>query len=159
MKFNIYRKPTHSETYLHYFAHASEDIKLGIAQSLFLRALRICSPEFLDKEINHIKCSFRNLAYPPKVLNEALLKARKVHFSKNKNISTDIDNKEDIKIMKLPYVKDLEKFKKPLQKMKTKLVFTYNNKLTHNLCKNKPQNSQKTTVYMKSHVKNVKRFM
>ena len=143
LKFSIFRKPTHSETYLHYFAHASEDIKLGIAQSLFLRAFRICSPEFLDNEINHIKCSFRNLAYPPKVLNKALLKARKVHFSKNKNKPTNNINNENIKIMKLPYVKNLEKFKKPLQKMKTRLVFTYNNKLTHNLCNNKPKNSPK----------------
>ena len=27
--------------------------------------------------------------------------------------------------------------------MKTRLVFTYNNKLTHNLCNNKPKNSPK----------------
>ena len=61
---------------------------------------------------NHIKCCFRNLAYPRKVLNKALLKARKVNFSKikNKNLPTDIDNKEDNKIMKLPYVKNLDKF-------------------------------------------------
>ena len=44
--------------------------------------------------------------------------------------------------MKLPYVKSLEKYKKPLQKLDTKLVFSYNNKLTHNLCVNKPKNQE-----------------
>ena len=85
-------KKTHSESYLHYFSYASEKIKLGIAQSLFLRALRICSPDFLDNEIEHVKTVLTNLAYPRKVLKQDLLKARKVHFSirkkklpKNKN--------------------------------------------------------------------------
>ncbi len=66
LKFDVFRKETHSESYLHYFSYASEDIKLGIAQSLFLRALRICSIgiEFLDNEINHIKNSLLKLAYP-----------------------------------------------------------------------------------------------
>ena len=50
--------------------------------------------------------------------------------------------KKDVKIMKLPYVKSLEKFKKPLQKLDTKLVFSYKNKLTHNLCVNKPKNQE-----------------
>ena len=80
LKFDIFRKQTHSESYLHYFSYASEKIKLGLAQSLFLRALRICSPEFLD-EISHVKNALNKLAYPKKVLQKALFKARKVHFS------------------------------------------------------------------------------
>ena len=83
VKFDIFRKKTHSESYLHYFSYASEKIKLGIAQSLFLRALRICSPDFLDSEIDHVKNVLTKLAYPKKVLKLALLKARKVRFSSN----------------------------------------------------------------------------
>ena len=41
--------------------------------------------------------------------------------------------------MKLPYSKNLEKFKRPLKNMNTNLVFTYGNKLTQNLCSNKPK--------------------
>ena len=76
VKFDIFRKKTHSESYLHYFSYASEKIKLGIAQSLFLRALRICSPDFLDSEIDHVKNVLTKLAYPKKVLKLALLKTR-----------------------------------------------------------------------------------
>ena len=145
LKFDVFRKPTHSETYLHYFSYASEDIKLGVVQSLFLRAYRICSPEFLDSEIDHIKNSFKQLAYPQNILKKALLKARKVHFSKNKNQKSSEPDKKEVKIIKLPYIKTLEKFKRPLQNINSKLVFTYNNKLTHNLCKNKPKSSQITS--------------
>ena len=73
MKFDIFRKQTHSESYLHYFSYASEKIKLGLAQSLFLRALRICSPEFLDNEISHVKNALNKLAYPKKVLQKDLI--------------------------------------------------------------------------------------
>ena len=135
LKFDIFRKQTHSESYLHYFSYTSEKIKLGLAQSLFLRALRICSPEFLDNEISHVKNALNKLAYPKKVLQKALLKARKVHFSSHKNDAPKKDNK----ILKMPYMKNLEKFKRPLKNLNTDLVFTYGNKLSHNLCSNKPK--------------------
>ena len=57
-------------------------------------------------------------------------------------------SKKETNIMKLPYAKHLEKFKRPLQKIETKLVFTYNNKLSHNLCSNKPKSvATKSGVY------------
>ena len=135
IKFDIFRKKTHSESYLHYFSYASEKIKLGIAQSLFLRALRICSPEFLDFEIDHVKNALTKLAYPKTVLNIALIKAKKVYFSSNKK--SPIEKKKTL--MKLPYIKSLEKFQRPLNNVNTSLIFTYKNKLANNFCSNKPK--------------------
>ena len=43
-------------------------------------------------------------------------------------------------MIKLPYNRNLEKFRRPLNNVNTRLVFTYDNKLTQNLCKNKPKN-------------------
>ena len=64
LKFSVYRKPTNSNMYLHYFSHTSIDLKIGLAQCLFLRAYRICSECFLDQEICLIKNTLKNLAYP-----------------------------------------------------------------------------------------------
>ena len=81
LSFSVYRKPTNSEGYLHFFSFSALYIKVGLAQSLFLRALRVCSPEFLDDEINHIFKSLKKLAYPQHVLKRALTKARKTHYN------------------------------------------------------------------------------
>ena len=59
LKFTVYRKPTNAESYLHYFSYSPINIKIGLAQGLFLRALRVCDPEFLDSEIKHIKASLK----------------------------------------------------------------------------------------------------
>ena len=55
LKFEVFRKKTHSESYLHYFSYTPQNIKLGVAQNLFLRGYRICSNMFLEKELNHVK--------------------------------------------------------------------------------------------------------
>ena len=90
LKLSVFRKSTNAEAYLHYFSCAALHIKIGLAQSLFLRALRICDPEFLEDEINHIYLALGKLAYPRRLLKNALLKAKKVFYkvddrNKNKN--------------------------------------------------------------------------
>ena len=44
--YKVFRKPTHSNMYIHYFSYHKETIKLAVLSSLFLRAYRICSPCF-----------------------------------------------------------------------------------------------------------------
>ena len=56
------------------------NIKIGVAQGLFLRALRICDSCFLDNEIAHIKESLMKLAYTVYLLDKALSKAKTSHF-------------------------------------------------------------------------------
>lgn len=53
--FKVYRKPTHTESYVHAFSYHSNKTKNRVLIGLLLRALGICSPQFLDEEINHIK--------------------------------------------------------------------------------------------------------
>ena len=79
LNFKVYRKATHSNSYLHYFSFHSHSIKFCVAQGLFLRALRIHSPDFLEDEIKFIFSSFTKLAYPYSVLNRALSKAKSTH--------------------------------------------------------------------------------
>ena len=64
LEFSVFRKPTHSGGYLHFFSNHPDKIKKSVASGLFLRALRICSPSYLDHEISIIKCQLNRLGYP-----------------------------------------------------------------------------------------------
>ena len=48
LKFKVFRKATHSNSYLHFFSFHSINIKISVAQGRFLRAFHICSDEFLN---------------------------------------------------------------------------------------------------------------
>ena len=80
LKFSVFRKPTNSESYLHFFSYNALHIKVGLAQSLFLRDYRICSHEYLEDEIDHIFQTLKKLAYPNDILKKALSKARKAFY-------------------------------------------------------------------------------
>ena len=47
VKFSVFRKKSHSHTYIHYFSHHAPHVKKGVLSGLFLRALRISSSDFL----------------------------------------------------------------------------------------------------------------
>ena len=147
LSFSVYRKPTNSEGYLHFFSYSALYIKSGLAQSLFLRALRVCSPEFLEDEIKHIFESLKKLAYPKHILNKSLTKARRTFFKSNENIKNENNKNKKKRNIVIPYVPFLEKMKQPLYQMDTNLVFNYKNKLSHNLIQNKPSIASESGVY------------
>ena len=63
-KYKVYRKKTNREDYIHYFSAHSQRVKSGVVIGVFLRALRICSEELLQDEVNFIMISFLKLKYP-----------------------------------------------------------------------------------------------
>ena len=138
LKFSVYRKPTHALAYLHYFSWCSTEIKKGLAQTLFLRALRVCDKEYLTKEFEFICQCLKKLAYPQRVLDVAWRKARQVYFRQiNGSVrQKDVDSKR--KKLFLPYMPSLEIKKNNLKNFDSDIVFTYKNKLVNKLCKNRP---------------------
>ena len=56
--FSIYRKPTSTDLYTHYFSAHSLATKKGVLISLFLRAHRLCDEVFISHEIEHIRSAF-----------------------------------------------------------------------------------------------------
>ena len=73
LTFKVYREPTIKNDYTHFFSHHNDKIKTGLIIGFYLRALRICSPHYLNKEFEYIKHSLKSLKYPKFLI----LKARK----------------------------------------------------------------------------------
>ena len=99
MKFKVYRKPTHSNLYIHAFSGHSDNVKLGAINSIFLRAYKICDREFLDEEISFITQVFKQLGYDECFIAKAHGKARKVFYSTNRR-----EVKQYEKVVVLPSV-------------------------------------------------------
>ena len=76
--FSVYRKPTNKDDFIHFFSAHSRRTKEGVVIGFFLRALRVCSPEFLEAEINHVIKSFQRLRYPRGMLLGLRRKAEKI---------------------------------------------------------------------------------
>ena len=56
--FSVYRKPTSTDLYTHYYSSHPLSTKRGVLTGLFLRGFRLCSPEALPDEIQHLKLPF-----------------------------------------------------------------------------------------------------
>ena len=79
-KFTVYRKPTFSISYIHFFSYHDNSVKVSLASNLFLRALRICSNEYLDSEFGTIKQHLKSIKYPDHTIEKAIYKATKFSF-------------------------------------------------------------------------------
>lgn len=79
--FRVFRKNTHADAYIHSFSFHSHSTKQGVIVGLFLRAFRICDPQFLDAEISYIKDTFNKLGYSFLFIQKALKRARTSFFS------------------------------------------------------------------------------
>ena len=143
LKFKVFRKATHSNSYLHFFSFHPQSVKLSIAQGLFLRAYRVCSPEHLSTEIDFIFSSLIKLAYPDFFLKKALMKARSTFFHPTTR------QKFQGSTFCLPFVPSLDSpfHSKLSSSLNCKLVFNYPNKLKSQLTSNRPVSDTSSGVY------------
>ena len=66
---SVYRKPTYTDQYLHYFSHHPLCCKLGIVRTLTKRARILSSDEtLLQQELQHLEKALINNSYPQHVL-------------------------------------------------------------------------------------------
>ena len=79
-QFKVYRKPTHSNMYLHSFSSHSISVKLGAINSIFIRAYKICDPQFLEAEIEFIFNTFLKLGYQRNFIEKSHQKARSIYY-------------------------------------------------------------------------------
>ena len=82
VKFKVYRKPTNKDDLIHYHSAHDEKTKSGVIIGFYLRAFRICSPEYINEEIIYINHTFEKLGYPKGVLAASLKKAESIRRRK-----------------------------------------------------------------------------
>ena len=131
-------------------------MKIGVAQGLFLRALRICKNDcYLKKEFDHIFDSLMALAYPEHILKLALKKARVTHFRDNKKEKLNLDYKNCIMV---PYAPILDNVIPVLRSFDKKLLYKYPNKLAKQLSRNKLSTSKLEAGVYKVSCSNCNKF-
>jgi len=91
-EFQVYRKPTHSDMYIHAFSSHSDSIKLGTISGLFLRAYRICDRKYLDKEIEYLLSTFKKLGYDYHFIDKAHFKARSSFYRPRERRRSEYNN-------------------------------------------------------------------
>ena len=120
LKTTVYRKPTHTNQYLHWDSHHAIPSKYSVIGTLFHRAKTICSgPTQLQEEEEHLYNTLKKCKYPTWALNRVKLKTqtpvpRKKNNNKNSNPSNNRDQKPHITV---PYHQGLsESFKRTCKK-------------------------------------------
>ena len=136
----VYRKATNTDIYLHWSSFAPLSWKRGTLQTLFDRALTICSTkEYLSKEIDHLYRVFRtNNGYPKWFIDQVYKKSCRRKTSEDAVITTTDSTaaESDVKtpLLILPYAGNAgEKIIKSLQNhlsrklpenVKPKIIYT-----------------------------------
>ena len=98
VKFTVYRKPTHSNSYNHAFSNHSSKVKLGVISNMYLRAYKVCDSQYLDQEINKLAEIFQSLGYSKDFISKAHNKARKTFYNNEQKQF----NKENYPLLVLP---------------------------------------------------------
>ena len=116
---SVYRKPAHTDRYLHFSSHHHPRVKAGIALCLRDRAEKTCGAgsSVLQEEKEHLKGVLQANGYPSKVA------ARHVHMKKRQQSQgSRVDGKHKLFI---PYVKGLsEMISRVCRKMNIETIFT-----------------------------------
>ena len=78
LRFSVYRKPTNKDDLIHFYSAHSTRVKSGEVIGFYLRALRICSPCFIQEELDYIVRSFLRLKFPLAMLIRLQKKAKNI---------------------------------------------------------------------------------
>ena len=95
-RYQVYRKKTHTDIYLHADSHHHPNQKIDIINTLTTRASRIADSEHMDKELDHLREAFIKNGYHRKIIENVIHQARK----RKKSTHT-----VDIPKISLPYIK------------------------------------------------------
>ena len=143
VKFQVYRKPTNKDDFVHFYSAHDLKTKSGIIIGFFLRALRICSQEFLDEEINYITKAFKNLCYPVGMISTLLQKATKIKQR------TECKDKPDVRYLVVPNSSFSDVLSSTLRPTGLIIVNDTGRKIGHMIKKRKNESNSETSVVYK----------
>lgn len=114
---SVYRKPTHTDRYLHANSHHHPAQKLSVVNSLVHRAISISQTDNLQSELDHVQKSLQNNGYRKTDIQSTI--------KRRLNPKSRIKNDEVTKTVAfLPYISRVtDRIGKVLRKHKVKTVF------------------------------------
>ena len=138
----VYRKPTHTDQYLHYSSHHQTSCKERVVSSLFNRPYSIITnKDDLDKENTRITRVLKENGYQESIINKIFKRITNNHNLPQSNHltqATDIQEEGIRMSINLPYVKGTsEKPRRILRSHKIRSTFHIDNTLHKLLCKPK----------------------
>ena len=68
----VYRKPTHTDRYLHYNSFHHPGIKNSVCKTLINRAKIICEVDNIEGELKHLRSVLKMNGYPKKFIDNAM---------------------------------------------------------------------------------------
>ena len=80
-RYAVYRKPTHTHSYINYFSVHPPRQKRSVLFGHALRAFRVSSPEFLKQELDIIHSAFTKLGYPAFVIRGVISEAKSKYLA------------------------------------------------------------------------------
>ena len=97
----MYRKPTHTDRYIHFNSYHHPQVKTGVIRTMMQRGLRVCSLSTdLQKEKQHLREVFtKKNGYPASFVDRALKK------KKRQNEPPTLD--KPIGTITIPYIKEV----------------------------------------------------
>ena len=118
LKTTVYRKPPHTNQYLHWDSHHDIPSKYSVIGTLFHRAKTICSePKQLQEEEEHLYKSLKRCKYPTWALNRVKMRSQTTLHKKKKNSRNTNGNQEQKTHITVPYHQGLsESFKRTCKK-------------------------------------------
>ena len=105
----VYRKPTHTDLYLHWDSHHTLSSKYSVIGILHHRAKTICSnPQLLKQEEDHLHRALTKCRHPAWAFNRIKMKSRNPTQMKSSNSkkNTGTDNIQKLHIV-VPYYRGL----------------------------------------------------
>ena len=126
-------KPTNVCSYIHFYSEHHEKVKLSVFSSMFLRALRICSPEYLDQEVQNIYDIAKRLKYPKHIIDKSFNNAKKTFYGSQIKVPFCKEN-----MLVLPYNNNFIHLPHLLQYFGINVVFKNDSTIKNILIKNSP---------------------
>ena len=120
----VYRKKTHTDKYIHSDSHHHPAQKIGVINTLAIRAKRISDTAHLDQELEHLVNVFKGNGYNEKQIRNTIRKSQVQRQREGRN------DDNVLKYIKLPYIQGTtDKIANILRKKQIKVAFSPPNTL------------------------------
>ena len=134
----VYRKPTHTDRYLHFLSHHHGKQLLSTICSLRDRAHNVCGKSERGRELSHLTGVFHTNGYPKPLVRRTLSRTPPSSSKEECRVKNEDDDDnteiEQPKILCLPYIKGVsEKIERGCRQLGVRAVFKSGHKLRQSL--------------------------